>query len=151
MIEAWILRVVIVVAAIGGFYWYADSNGYERAEKKHAAAEQKQRDDNQEKMDNLRTDYDALTELKDEEIKRVSTELARAAASLRNRPERMPEAAQATCQGGSGAGLSRSDSEFLAGEAARANILRGQLSACQDREWKLYESLTGIRSPGEAH
>ena len=140
--EAWILRAILVVGLVGGFYWWADSNGYERAEKKHAAAEQKQRDENQLKMDNLRTDYEALAEVKDDEIKRVATERDRLAASLRNRPERMPEAAQAACQGGTGAGLSREDSEFLAGEAARANELRAQLSACQDREWKLYEALT---------
>jgi len=142
MIETWLMRLGAIALAVAGFYFWADHRGYERAEKKYAAAEQKQREENQLRMDNLRTDYEALAEVKDDEIKRVATERDRLAASLRNRPERMPEAAQAACQGGTGAGLSREDSEFLAGEAARANELRAQLSACQDREWKLYEALT---------
>jgi hypothetical protein len=146
MIETWLMRMAAVALAVAGFYFWADHRGYERSEKKHADALEQQRAENQTKMDNLRTDYDALTELKDEEIKRTAAERDRIAASLRNRPERMSETAQAACQGGTGAGLSRPDGEFLVGEATRANELRAQLSACQDREWKSYEALT-IKAP----
>lgn len=58
-----------------------------------------------------------------------------AIASLRNRPERAAVPASGagaeTYQGATGAQLSRSDAEFLAGEAARADELRAALERCQ--------------------
>lgn len=54
-------------------------------------------------------------------------------ASLRNRTERptdLPTISSARCSGATGAELSRSDAEFLVGEAARADEIRAGLAAC---------------------
>lgn len=52
---------------------------------------------------------------------------------LRDRPGRavgLSANAGTGCQGGTGAGLSREDAEFLVGEASRADKLRAALEAC---------------------
>lgn len=68
---------------------------------------------------------------------RLAADLQRALDSLRNRPER-PAAAGGDVPTGAadlvactGAGLFRSDGEFLAREAARADQLRADLQSCQ--------------------
>lgn len=61
--------------------------------------------------------------------------------SLRNRPERASatdQPARSSCTGATGAELSRSDAEFLVGEAARADEVRAGLSAC-------YQVIDGIQ------
>lgn len=61
--------------------------------------------------------------------------------SLRNRPERASatdQTARSSCAGATGAELSRSDAEFLVGEAARADEVRAGLSAC-------YQVIDGIQ------
>lgn len=61
----------------------------------------------------------------------VQSRLTTALNSLRDRPAvRLPEASRAACAGATGAELSRSDSEFLIREAARADSLAGDLRAC---------------------
>lgn len=60
---------------------------------------------------------------------RLRTDLA----SLRNRPERPADLSAIPdhrCSGATGAELSRSDAEFLVGEAARADEIRAGLAAC---------------------
>ncbi len=52
---------------------------------------------------------------------------------LRDRPERpadLPDHPRPPCQGATGAELSRSDADFLVGEAARADRHRAALDAC---------------------
>lgn len=74
---------------------------------------------------------------KDAVLRRTGARLADALEQLRNRPERpadMPEAGRAACAGSTGAELSRPDAAFLEREAARADVLRAELGACQDRE-----------------
>ena len=63
---------------------------------------------------------------------RIGNQLADALEQLRNRPERLPEAARAACQGGTGTELSGKDAGFLEREAARADELQAALNACQD-------------------
>jgi len=67
---------------------------------------------------------------RDDEIDRINTSLADALERLRKRPDRMPEAARAACEGGTGAQLSGPDAGFLSREAARAESLRAALSEC---------------------
>lgn len=80
---------------------------------------------------------------KTDEIARIRITAAADVARLQNRPDRKPAAAggvpQATpaCQGATGADLSKSDSEFLVGEAARADELRTALAAC----YRAYDSV----------
>jgi hypothetical protein len=70
--------------------------------------------------------------IRDEELRAINALYADALERLRNRPER--RAVQASnptaCAGASGAELSGPDAGFLAGEAARANVLRAALAAC---------------------
>lgn len=79
---------------------------------------------------------------KNEEIATVRAAGAAAVASLRNRQDRKPAPAgdvpppRPACQGATGAELSRSDGQFLVGEAARANELRAALGAC----YKAYDA-----------
>jgi hypothetical protein len=58
----------------------------------------------------------------------IVAERDRALASLRNRPERLPEAARAACSGSTGAELSRGDAEDLVRLAARADELRNYIT-----------------------
>ena len=65
-----------------------------------------------------------------DQVRAVNRRLADALERLRNRPERASEAARASCEGGSGAELSRPDAGFLEREAARADELRSALATC---------------------
>lgn len=67
---------------------------------------------------------------RDVEMARIDRRRADLQRMLNDRPERRPEAATEACKGGTGAGLSRPDGVFLAGEAARANGLRAALKEC---------------------
>ena len=63
-------------------------------------------------------------------VRDVNRKLADALERLRKRPERLPEPARASCEGGTGAELSGPDAGFLEREAARADELRAALGAC---------------------
>lgn len=71
---------------------------------------------------------------KDASLRAVNGRLADALERLRDRPERLPEAALAACKGSSGRELSGGDAAFLERFAARAEALRRELKAAQDRE-----------------
>ena len=79
----------------------------------------------------------AITEKAEHEKTRLAADLRAAVDSLRNRPQRPAAAGGAVPTGAadpvacSGAGLFRSDAEFLVRESARADGLRLQLAACQ--------------------
>lgn len=92
---------------------------------------------------NLRDDMGVLEDVKNAEIRRVAAQRDAAVRELRNRPERMPEAARPACAGATGAELSGRDAEFLTGLAARADELRAELGACQRRERATFDALTG--------
>lgn len=64
------------------------------------------------------------------EIAAINDSLAAALVELRKRPARMPEVTRASCKGTTGAELSGTDAEFLAGEAARADRQREALKTC---------------------
>lgn len=102
------------------------------------AARQKEQD--------LQASADKLRKDKDAEIRNINARATALANSLRERPSRpapeasaVPSTASAGCAPTSctGAGLSREDAQFLAGEAARADELRAALKQCHAQ----YESL----------
>lgn len=62
----------------------------------------------------------------------VQSELDAARVRLRQRPQPMPEAARANCQGATGGELSAPDAEVLTEFAAEADGLRAGLGACYD-------------------
>lgn len=73
---------------------------------------------------------------KTNEIDRIRRDSAAAIARLQNRPDRKPASAGSlpgpapSCEGATGAELSRPDAVFLSGEAARADEQRAALAAC---------------------
>lgn len=60
----------------------------------------------------------------------IQRRLDAALGELRKRPQRMPEAAAAKCQGASGRELSGPDAGFLEREAAHADRLQAALARC---------------------
>jgi|GEM_PF-773768 len=65
----------------------------------------------------------------------VNAGLLRDLDELRHRPGRaagVSQVARADCAGGTGAELSGEDAAFLAGEAARADLLRAALATCYE-------------------
>ena len=72
---------------------------------------------------------------KNKEIRAISNRLQSTVEQLRQRPERLQP--PPTCEGTTGAELSRPDAEFLAREAARADKLRQALASC----YQLYDEV----------
>lgn len=148
MMNPWlILGFVLAVAAAGGAgLWKGHDLGMaevqqkwdrERAaqEAEYAAAQVAAR----EKEQALQANADELRKEKDREIRDLTARAAALTNSLRERPSRpapeaspVPSTASAGCPVTTctGAGLSREDAEFLAGEAARADELRASLRQC---------------------
>jgi len=98
------------------------------------------------KEQELQASADKLRKEKDAEIRNINARATALSNSLRERASRpaaeasaVPSTASAGCAPASctGAGLSREDAEFLAGEATRADELRAALRQCHAQ----YESL----------
>jgi flagellum-specific peptidoglycan hydrolase FlgJ len=75
-----------------------------------------------------------IEDAKNAEIRVIRGRLDAATERLRQRPDRLPEAARPACTGATGAELSGRDAAFLERLAARADEIRTELKACQDRE-----------------
>lgn len=97
---------------------------------------------------NLEAAADQLKGNKNAQIRTLDARVAELTGQLRDRPERpregdLPASAIAgavpSC---TGAGLYRSDAEFLIGEAARAKRLQLDLAQCQAQYNKVRDSLT---------
>jgi len=142
-----ILGFVLAVAAAGGAGLYQGHElGVAEVQQKwdkeraaqlaeHAAAQAAAR----EKEQKLQASADLLRKDKDREIRDLNARTAALTNSLRDRPSRptaetstVSSTASAGCAPSSctGAGLSREDAQFLAGEAARADELRASLKQC---------------------
>jgi hypothetical protein len=142
-----ILGFVLAVAAAGGAGLYQGHElGVAEVQQKwdkeraaqlaeHAAAQAAAREKEQE----LQASADLLRKDKDREIRDLNARTAALTNSLRDRPSRptaetstVSSTASARCAPTSctGAGLSREDAQFLAGEAARADELRASLKQC---------------------
>jgi hypothetical protein len=144
----WVIRgFVLAVAAAGGAGLYQGHElGVAEVQQKwdkeraaqlaeHAAAQAAAREKEQE----LQASADLLRKDKDREIRDLNARTAALTNSLRDRPSRptaetstVSSTASAGCAPSSctGAGLSREDAQFLAGEAARADELRASLKQC---------------------
>ena len=136
MIPSPMLILAVVLAFVAnGFYWHAKGVNTENTRwtaKTHA--------------ENLKATQEARAKeqmwqgvvnetAKNYEIKMagVRRNLDTALDSLRDRPERavdLPDHPRTDCAGATGAELSRTDAEFLAREAARADQHRAGLDAC---------------------
>ena len=135
MTNPWILLAVVLafVASNGGSFMYgqhvSDTAWTAKVEKDRADAESSARQQEtlwQGVVNGTVKNFSA-------DLDRVGRERDRALRELRQRAERpvdLPEAPRANCAGATGAELSRSDAEFLVGEAARADTIRAGLTAC---------------------
>jgi hypothetical protein len=137
LIDYRIFLYVGLVAALGIGLWRLESHieqkGYDRAQTEYTAAALKASEAARQREQDLQAKADAARKVKDAEINRISTQLVNALDSLHNRPDRpaeLPKTAS-TNAGCVGASLYRSDAEFLAREAARADELRAALEQCQ--------------------
>lgn len=75
----------------------------------------------------------AVIKQQNDDLQTVNNRLTSQLNSLRLRANRipiMPEVPRTSCEGATGAELSKPDAEFLAREAARADEIRAGLSAC---------------------
>lgn len=168
MMSPLITRIIVVIAvltALVGGGWYLHHSGYQSG---YAAAEQigeakltayreeqrKQLDEFYAKQRQLEADLqkkmqDSLME-KENEIKAINARHAALVSSLQQRPSRnsttpvvieTPTITTFECTRvpGTGEGLSREDGEFLAGEAASADILRQALKQCRASYERLLE------------
>ena len=142
-----ILSLVLAIAgAFGGGYYKGNSAGQaevqqkwdkEKTEQYAAYAEAQEAARTREQ--NLQIQADRLREEKDNEIRNLNARATALSNSLRDRPSRTatPPSTVSSTTGTScptvvctGAGLSKEDAEFLAGEAARADELRAALQQC---------------------
>jgi hypothetical protein len=104
--------------------WQADERSHTAALLKATEQARKIEHALQEKADGIRIEGEAAR-------RRIAGELERARDGLRQRAERLPEAARPACAGSTGAELSRRDADAALRLAARADELRAALQACQ--------------------
>lgn len=134
----WVLLGVLlgfIGAATGGYFkGRSDEAAHWQIEvAKQAEAAKKREDQLQKEADENSSKFNA-------EKDAINARLANALERLRKRPERLPEAAEPSCQGATGRELSAPDAGFLEREAARADQLRAGLAAC-------YQHLDSLTSP----
>lgn len=126
----WLAGLLLVLAAFFGGYLKGGKD--ERAEIVEETIEATREARKLERQSQARQ-QEILNE-RDAEIRRIRARLNDALERLRKRPDRLPEASRAACQGATGAELSGRDAAFLERLAARADELREELRACQARE-----------------
>lgn len=128
---AWALILAGALATAGGLGWRAGAKsvqGQWDAQRIEQSEQAREIERNAEKV------RQRIDDAKDKEVRSIRGRLDAALERLRNRPDRLPEPARAACAGTSGAELSGRDAAFLERLAARADDLRAELKACQDRE-----------------
>lgn len=152
-----LMGVTIVVAAAGAGGLYKGralgmaevQQAWDKEKTQQYAAYAEAQEAARQKEQELQASADKLRKEKDAEIRNISARATALSNSLRERPSRpapesstVPSTASAGCTpaSGTGAGLSREDAQFLAGEAARADELRAALRQC-------HAQYNALRSP----
>jgi hypothetical protein len=133
MIEAWVLRALLVVGLLAGTWMHGRGAGMESVQQKWDAEVAEAAQKLQAEKDRLRAAEDKLRKEHADEIAAVTGRLDAALAGLRNRPSRppgVPETPRPTCQGANGPELAREHAEFLARYAAQAAKQDAALAAC---------------------
>lgn len=155
MMNPWvILGVVLAIgAAASAGYYQGNEAGqahvqqlWDKEKAEQYAAYAAAQDQARQKEQALQAGADQLRQEKDREIRNLNARATALTNSLRDRPSRaatVTSAVSDTTNAGcaptscTGAGLSKEDGEFLAGEAARADQLRTLLKQCHAQ----YEAL----------
>ena len=127
-----IIAIIVILSMLGAAAWFifeagADSIRAGTAETVRLAVK-KARETEKKKQEKV----NATIQKQYDEQAAISARLSSDLVRLRNRPSRryLPDNSRAACKGATGAELSRSDSDFLVREAARADKLRTALKAC---------------------
>ena len=134
-----ILTYVKMAAALAAlaFSWYLgysfEASRFDRYKADQVIETQKLKDQHQAAADKIEKD-------KNDQINAISSRLANALVSLRNRPSRPQVETPNAAACGTGATLYAEDGAFLIGEAARSDTLRSALQACYDQ----YDSLEKV-------
>lgn len=131
-----LLAALVVAAGLG----WAGAIRHRDAQDARAQRQASERARDDERL--MSTSRARIDDARNQELRTVGDRLADALERLRQRPGRLPEATRAACEGATGAQLSGPDAGFLEREAARADQLRAELGACQEREWATFEALT---------
>lgn len=127
-----ILPGLLIIAVIAGVEWYVYHLGVASNEATWQARLVEQENAALKAQAALQEQVNAITLQSQREKSAIGGKLNAALDSLRNRPaDRLPESSRAACDGATGAELSRPDSRFLVGEAARADRVSADLRACQ--------------------
>ena len=123
----WLIAGAVVLALLGGAYvkGRGDANDAWAVEMADAAAKARETEQR------LQGEANAIQKKLSAENAVIADQLGDALERLRNRSQRMPEAARPACKGSTGAELSAEDAGFLTWEAYRADRLRVALEACQ--------------------
>lgn len=134
------LAVVALLAGISLFAYRAGYNSAQSSHMKEREAEMleynKAVQEAQSKTAELQTQADGLKRSSDEKINKLNASVSVLNKQLRDRPAResampsTPGAEHNTASGCNGTQLYREDSEFLVGEAERAEKIRIALSQC---------------------
>lgn len=122
----WGVLAVAIAAALSGGYFKGRADANAKWELSFAEKEREARTKEQQ----LQEQTNEITSQFQSEKDAISSQLANALERLRQRPQRLSEAARPACKGGTGAELSGPDAGFLEREAARADGLRAALNAC---------------------
>jgi hypothetical protein len=134
--------LAVLGAVIGAAYGFGHHVGFLELKADWDAQQIRQNNDYEarlrEQADDLGNRILMLTQRQEDyedRLRTVGRQRDAALAGLRDRPERPAVPASGAgaeaCQGATGTSLSRSDAEFLVGEASRADELRAALERCQ--------------------
>lgn len=137
--------LAVAAAGAGGLYKGHElgmaevQQAWDKEKTQQYAAYAEAQESARQKEQEMQASADKLRKEKDAEIRNINARATALANSVRERPSRpspetstMPSTTSAGCAPTSctGAGLSREDAQFLAGEAARADELRAALKQC---------------------
>lgn len=150
-LNPWVILafVLAIAGAFGGGYYKGNSAGqaevqqqWDKEKTAQFEAYSEAQNAARTREQNLQIQADRLREEKDNEIRNLNARAAALTNSLRERPSRttpapspVPSASNTACPAVvcTGAGLSKEDGEFLAGEAARADEARALLKQCYEQ------------------
>jgi hypothetical protein len=141
MINPWLILAAIVALSASFVGGYTTGSSHKDKEWKLVIADQK--DKARLKEQELQGAVDEITKQSKKRQDAIQRKLNDALDGLRNRPDRLPEDSRSSCQGATGAELSRPDSTFLEGEAARADRLREALGTC----YEYADKVEGLKTP----
>ena len=157
-----LIYAAILAAVVGaGYYWHKSEINHALEMQAKVLVIQHQQELNnliaitQAATDELNTRNAENERKRNEEIRRITATHGSIVAGLRDRASRAEQIANSNTSNTSdsgtssvctGAELSREDSEFLAGEAARAEQLRSELIYMYQTNKDLREILNGLRS-----